>query len=180
MLATFGATFFGVIASFLLWYGGQWWIERRRNNKALKHMMREIQGEIQFNIALLTQLNQSIPKELSKGMISHHIPNRMRLAVYNYTVSSGEIRLLASRRKRGLIRFSAAICQNFNSFIDNTESLLAIFLLKPDGAEWAKYRLEKLAEQAQESANLLQDYLGKLQQENLLEEDVAYEEPQHS
>lgn len=180
MLTTFGATFFGVIASFLLWYGGHWWIERRRNKKALEHMMQEIQGEIQLNIAILTQLRHDIPTELSKEVISAYIPHRMRLAVYHYIVLSGEIRLLTSRRKQWLIRLSAAICQNFNSFIDNTERLLAIFLLRKDGLVWAKYRLERLAEQAQESADRLSEFLGKLQQANLPEEDVTYEKSQHS
>lgn len=176
MLATFGATFLGVIASFLLWFGGQWWIKQQRDKKALEHMMQEIQEEIQLNITLLLQLAQDIPRELNKEKISHYLPHRMRLAVYYYIVSSGEIRLVPSRRNQRLIRYSAVICENFNKFIDNTEMLLAIFLLKPDGLVLAIHRLEMLAEQAKESANRLQEYLQKLQQVNLPEED-SMDEP---
>ncbi len=171
MLVTFGATFFGVIASFLFWFGGQWWIKRQRDKKAIKHMMQEIHEEIQLNIDLLIQLAQSIPRELNKGKTSLYLPNRMRLTVYNYIVSSGEIRLLPSRRKQQLIRYSALICESFNKFIDNTEMLVAIFVLKPSGLVVAKYRLERLAEQAMESAQRLDEYLKKLQQVDLPEED---------
>ncbi|MFC2071263.1 hypothetical protein ACFLUU_00885 [Chloroflexota bacterium] len=63
MIVTFGAAFFGVIASFLLWSGGQWWIKRQRDKKAVMAMMEEIQEEIQLNIALLTELMENAPKE---------------------------------------------------------------------------------------------------------------------
>lgn len=172
MLTTFGATFFGVIASFLLWFGGQWWIKRRRDKKALKYLLQEIQDEIQLNITILTLLVQTIPKKLDEGDIPYHLPNRMRLAVYYSIVSSGEIRLIPSMRKQRLIRYSAIVCENFNTFINNTEMLLAIFLLKPDGLGLAKHRLERLVEQAEERAKGLTEYLKLLKQVDLPEEEA--------
>ena len=140
MIVTFGATFFGVVASFLLWFGGQWWIKRQRNKKAVRAMMEEIQEEIQLNIALLDQFTKTAPKMLEEGNVPVYIPERMNLAVYNYVVSTGEIRLIDDIRKQGLIRYAAKVCEIFNKFIDNTELLLAIFLLRRDGLVWSKHR----------------------------------------
>ena len=171
MLVTFGATFLGVIASFLLWFGGQWWIKRQHDKKAVRAMMEEIQEEILFNIALLTGLMENTPKELERGNIPLYLPTRMRLAAYQYMVSSGEIRLLDDIRKQRLIRYAGVACETFNKFIDNTEALLAIFLSKPDGLVWAKYRIDRLLESADEKRKYLQDTLNKLQQSKLPEED---------
>ncbi len=170
MLVTFGATFLGVIASFLLWFGGQWWIKRQRDKKVLGNMISEIQEEIQVNIALLTGLIKGVPKSLQEGMISHHLPCRMRLEVYQYAVSSGDIRLLEFSKQR-LIQYTAVICESFNQFINNTEMLLAVFLMKSGGSKWARYRLEQLVESAKDSRDYLQDTLHKLQQGELSKEE---------
>ena len=82
MLITFGATFLGVIASFILWFGGQWWIKRQRDKKALGNMMREIQEEIQFNIGLLDGLIRHVPEMWEKENAPVYIPQRMRLEFY--------------------------------------------------------------------------------------------------
>lgn len=179
MLVIFAATFLGVIASFLLWFGGQWWIKRQRDKEALGNMMREIQEEIQLNIAILNELIQNVPKMLETGNVPMYIPNRMGLGVYQYLVSSGEIRLLTDVRKQRLIRYSAVTCESFNKFIDNSELLLAMFLLKPDGLIWAKYRLERLLESAKDKRDYLQDNLNKLQESKLPEED-SMGEPRNS
>ena len=94
MLVTFGATFFGVIASFLLWFWGQWLIRRKRDKKALRAMMREIIEEIGLNKALLETAPKAISKILNKGDIPMYLSLRMNFAVYNYIVQSGEIRLI--------------------------------------------------------------------------------------
>ena len=164
MIVTFGATFFGVVASFLLWFGGQWWIKRQRNKKAVRAMMEEIQEEIQLNIALLDQFTKTAPKMLEEGNVPVYIPERMNLAVYNYVVSTGEIRLIDDIRKQRLIRYAAIACETFNKFIDNTELLLAIFLLRSDGLVWAKHRLKGLIETAEDNRKYLQDTLNKLRE----------------
>ena len=164
MIETFGAIFLGVIASFLLWFGGQKWIKRQHDKKAIRAMMREMQEEIQFNIALLDQLVKTASKMLEGGNVPVYIPERMVLAVYNYVVSTGEIRLIDDIRKQRLIRYAAIACETFNKFIDNTEILLAIFLLRSDGLVWSKYRLEKLIETADDRRKYLEDILSKLQQ----------------
>ncbi|MFC1962751.1 hypothetical protein ACFLWB_01990 [Chloroflexota bacterium] len=77
MLDTFGATFFGVIASFLLWFGGQWWLKRRHDQRAEKHMTREMREEIAWNINVLTPFKEIAPKLLGEGNIPLFIPHRM-------------------------------------------------------------------------------------------------------
>ena len=173
MMVTFGATFFGVIASFLLWFGGQWWIKRQRDKKAARAMMEEIQEEIQLNIVLLDQFVKAVPKMLEEGNVPVYVPERMNLAVYNYVVSTGEIRLIDDIRKQRLIRYAAIAGETFNKFIDNTELLLAIFLLRSDGLVLSKHRLEGLIETAKDKRKYLQDTLNKLQQSKLPDEDGA-------
>lgn len=168
---TFIATFFGVIASFLLWFGGQKWLQSQAEKKALHNMATELKEEIELNIALLSQLRQGIPRELSRGNVPHHLPYRLRLVVYDYIVKSGDIRLFTDFSKQRLIRYSAMISENFNHFIDNTETLLGIFILKSDGLKWARYRLEKLVEQAEDSGGYLLDTLNKLQLDKISEEE---------
>lgn len=170
MLDIFLNVFWGVIASFALWFGGEKLIRHQRDKKARDNMLQEIQEEIELNIAILITLIDSIPRELENRNIPHHLPCKLRLAVYEYIVKSGDIRLLADFGKRRLIRYSAVVSENFNSFIDNTERLLAIFLLKSDGLVWATYRLEKLVEQAKETKGYLQDTLNKLQLNKLSKE----------
>jgi hypothetical protein len=170
MLVTFGATFFGVIASFLLWFGGQWWIKRQHNKRAVKAMMQEIQEEIQLNIAILDQFSKTAPKMLKGGNVPVYIPYRMNLAVYNYVVSTGEIRLINDIRKQRLIRYAALACETFNKFIDNTEVLLAIFLLRSDGLVWSGHRLKGLIESADDNRKYLEDILSKLRRDDLEKE----------
>ena len=170
MLDIFLNVFWGVIASFALWFGGEKLIRHQRDKKARDNMIQEIREEIEFNIALLTQLPQDITGMLENNNIPTYIPHRLRLGVYEYILKSGEIRLLADFRKQRLIRYAAVVSENFNSFIDNTERLLAIFLLKSDGLVWATYRLEKLAEQAKETKGYLQDTLNKLRLNKLSKE----------
>ena len=40
MIVTFGATFSGVIASFLLWYFGQWLLTNQTNKKKRDHQQK--------------------------------------------------------------------------------------------------------------------------------------------
>lgn len=55
-LQTFLPVFVGVILSFLLWFGGQWFIGYWRNKKARAAMLQEIEEEIRKNVALLLHL----------------------------------------------------------------------------------------------------------------------------
>jgi len=163
MLDVFLKVLLGVISSFALWFGGEKWVRYQRDKKARDNMIQEIREEIELNIALLTQLPQDITRMLENNNIPTYIPHRLRLGVYEYIMKSGEIRLLADFRKQRLIRYAAVASENFNSFIDNTEMLLAIFLLKSDGLKWAKYRLKQLIEEAKAKKDYLQDTLNKLQ-----------------
>jgi hypothetical protein len=165
---TFGATFAGVILSFSFWFGGSYLIKWLENRKALKYMMREIQEEMQFNIAALDISTGHVQKALSGGDIPLVIP-RLRHSATSYAVSSGEVRFLRSIRKQQIVGYTATVCEEYNHFVDNTERLLAILLLREDGLTWVKHRLEGFAEHISECKSLLQDYLNKLQQEKLPE-----------
>ena len=92
MLITFGATFLGVMMSFLLWFGGEWYLKRDRDKKALKEMMREMEEEIVININLLKSLTEKAPEMLEGGRIPMFIPQRLKLEVYDYVVATGDIR----------------------------------------------------------------------------------------
>ena len=167
MLVTFGATFFGVITSFILWYTGQWWLARKHAQRAVKHMLREINEEIAININILLQLTENIPKMLSGGNIPVFLPHRMQLSVYHYLVSSGELRLL-NANKRMLIMVAGMNAESFNKFVENSESVLTVGmgLPQPQSLVVAKHRLHGLAEDAQDSAKTLNGILEKLKGES--------------
>lgn len=161
MLITFGATFFGVILSFILWFGGEWWIKHRKEQKALKHITREIHEEIALNINILADLVASTPKTLTSGNIPLFFPQRLNLAVFNYLTSSGELRLLEVSKQRWILN-AGNQCERFNKFIENTELVLTALISHPDGLKHSIHRLEMLAEQAEETARNLSAILEKL------------------
>ena len=158
MLVTFGATFFGVIASFLLWFSGQWWLKRRHDQRAIKHMAREIHEEIALNINILAGFAEITPQMIGGGNIPLFLPHRMNLSMYRYLTSSGELRLLDVSKQRWIL-VAGMHSERFNKFVDNTELLLATFLGLPDGLKYAIQRLEMLVEQAQETAKNLNKIL---------------------
>lgn len=161
MLVTFGATFFGVIASFLLWFGGQWWLKQRHDQRAVKHIAREIHEEIALNIHILADFVESTPKMIGERNIPLFLPHRMNLSMYHYLTSSGELRLLDVSKQRWIL-VAGMHSERFNKFVDNTELLLATFLGLPDGLKYAIQRLEMLVEQAQVSAKNLNEILEKI------------------
>ncbi len=168
---TFGATFAGVILSFSFWFGGSYLIKWLENRKTLKSMMREIQDEMQFNIAELDISMGYVQKSLSGGDVPLIIP-RLRHLATSYAVSSGKLRLIRSIRKQRIVGYTATTCEEYNHFVDNTERLLAILLLREDGLTWVKHRLEGFAEHIKECKSLLQDFLIKLQNKNLSEDEI--------
>jgi len=170
MLETFGATFSGVIASFLLWFGSRYLIRKQRNKKLLKATMQEIQEELQANITILSQFSKNILDVLASGRIPMVI-TRLELGAHQYAVTSGEIRVLSDIRKQRLIRYTASILERYNEFVDNTERLLATFVLKDDGLIWAKYRVDRQVELANDTIKCLQDTLNKLQQDKITNRD---------
>ncbi len=148
MLVTFGATFCGVIASFLLWFGGQWWIKRIGNKSTVEHMLREIRGEILRNVDTLSDCERSVPTMLAGGNIPVYLPHRMKILSYRHFVSSGELRLLDDSR-REWIELAGSHGESWNEFINNTEMLLVMMIQKPNAVMMARMRLGGLVEQAQ-------------------------------
>jgi len=73
--------FLGVIASFLLWFGGEKLLRYQRDKRARNNMVREIQEEINRNIMLLDSLIESMPKTLDSGIVPLYIPGRLSLSV---------------------------------------------------------------------------------------------------
>jgi len=163
MLETFGATFFGVIASFSLWFGGQWWLKRRHDQIAVKHIEREIQEEISLNINTLVLLAKTIPNMVAGGNIPLYISHRLNLSVHRYLTSSGELRLVDVSQQRWILN-AGMISESFNKFIDNTELLLALAngLSQPHSWVTAEHRLKGLTEQAQDTAKSLNEILENL------------------
>ena len=161
MLVTFGATFLGVITSFLLWFGGQWWLKRCNERRAVKHIVREIHEEIAWNINILIDFAESVPRMIAGGNVPLFLPHRLNLSVYRYLTSSGELRLLDVSKQRWILN-AGTHSERFNKFVDNTELLLASLLGLPNSLAVAKQRLDKLAEQACESTKSLNEILGKL------------------
>lgn len=170
MFVTFGATFFGVIASFLLWFGGQWWLKRRHDQKAVKHMVREIHEELALNINILVGFTESTPKMIAGGNIPFFLPHRMNLSAYHYLTSSGELRLLDVSKQRWIL-YAGTHCEHFNKFIDNTELLLTWMLGLPNGLKYARQRLEMLVEQAKETAKNLNKILETLDVSKVKDEE---------
>lgn len=161
MLATFGATFFGVISSFLLWYVGQWWLKRRKDQIAVKHIAREIHEEIVVNINILASLANDIPKMIAGGNIPVFLPHRLDLSVHRYLTLSGELRLVDVSQQRWILS-AGMISESFNKFIDNTELLLTSAMGLPNSLVVARHRLEGLVEQAQDTAKNLNEILENL------------------
>jgi len=170
-LVSFGAAFAGAAFSLLLWFGTNAYIRWMRNKKVRKALMQEILEELQFDIALLVNLPRNLRQVLDSGNVPLKL-SRLTYSASSYALASGEVRLIPNLRKRRLVRLTSAACERFNEFIDNTERLLAIFTLKDDGLTWSVYRIDRLIEQADATKSLLEDYLGKLQGEDLPDEYV--------
>ena len=168
---TFLPVLVGVLASFLLWFGGQWLVGYLRDKKAKVAMLQEIEEAIVTNMDILDLLVKGIPELLAKQEIPVHIPHRMRLEVFQYIVQSGEIRLITDIHKQTLIRYVAYVCSIFNDFIDNTEVVLATLIGKPNALKLAHQRLNGLMEQAAQNREVLSIWLKEIQGESLTKED---------
>ena len=168
---TFLPVLVGVLASFLLWFGGQWLVGSLRDEKAKATMLREIEEEITINMLTLDNLVKGISESLARQEIPIHIPYRMRLEVFQYIVQSGEIRLITDIHKQTLIRYVAYVCSIFNDFIDNTEVILATLIGKPNALKLAHQRLDGLMEQAADDKKILSIWLKEIQGEALTKEN---------
>lgn len=148
-------TFLGVFASFALWFGGQRLYRKRKEKEALRNMSDELKEEMMLNIAMLDNLIQSIPEQISSGTTPALIPYQMKLQVYNYIVKSGDIRLFKDFRKQRKIRYIAHLCEGFNHFVDNTENIVALLLLRENSLPIVNYRLSNLVDQAKSSRDAI-------------------------
>jgi hypothetical protein len=163
-LATFGATFAGVILSFLLWFGGEKVFQYQREKKARDHLTKEIIEEISNNVILLRNFANLIERNLEGGRIPA-LGVKLITSAQSSAISSGELRLINDPEKRQLVRFSAYTSQEFNHFVENTELLLAIVNLKEHerALRQATERLNGLKKDAEKTAKYLQeDILDKL------------------
>lgn len=85
------------------------------------------------------------------------------MAAHSNIISSGDIRLINNSSQKAAILVSSESCRTFNDFIGNTELLLSILLLRPDGLGLAKHRLSGLLETAEEKIKVLNTVLSQLQ-----------------
>lgn len=172
---TFLPVLVGVLASFLLWFGGQWLVGYLRDKKAKVAMLREIEEELVLNIDILDSLVEEIPKSLAKKEIAVLIPFRMRLEVLQYIVQSGEIRLITDIHKQEVIRCMAYLCSIFNDSVDHIEVVLATLIGKPNAAKLAHQWLTGLVERAVKAKELLSKWLKELQGESLTKENKTHD-----
>jgi len=165
----FLATFAGVILSFSLWFLGEHIIKWCAQRKEREAMNREIIEEAKFNILVLSGNVDFAKKSLGGGDVPLFIP-RLRTSASSYAISSGNIRLLKSRRKQLLVRYMNVIYDEENRFAQNTELLLAVLLLRSDGRTWVDYRLTCYVQGTPKTIETLQDFLNKFQQKDLPED----------
>jgi len=170
-LQTFLPVLVGVLASFLLWFGGEWLVGYLRDRKAKLAMLREIEEAIETNMDILDLLVKGIPESLARQEIPIYISYRMRLEVFQYIVQSGEIRLITDIHKQTLIHHVAYVCSTFNDFINNTEVVLARMIGEPKALKIADERLSGLVKQAEDEKNVLSIMLKVLQGETLTKEN---------
>jgi len=137
MAVTFGATFAGVLASFILWFGSERLIRWLRERRTVDHLLSEVRGEIAVNIMFLRKLAEALPHartEVDEKEASRlFVPERALTSACRYAVVSGELRLIRDRRKREAIRNCADACDIFNATADKTDLMIALFMLRPDG-----------------------------------------------
>lgn len=179
-LQSFLPVFVGVILSFLFWFGGEWLIRHRRDQKARAALLQEVGDEIAANIHILDALIRGIQQVLKDERIATWLGFKMKLEVYQYIVASGELRLINDRRKRGLILSAGLVCSNFNGFVTNSEALLVTLINHPNGSMLAKQRLEAVNESAEEKKKYLLELLKELQQETPFKEENMDESTEHS
>jgi len=164
-------TFLGVLASFASWFGAQKWLRNQKEKKAKANMSKELKEEILINIGMLDVLIKSVPRELKKGNVPALIPSKLKLQVYDYIIQSGDIRLFGDFSKQRKIRMIGYLCEHFNHFIDNTENILAILLLKPNSLGTAHHRLANFVESAKDTRKAIYDLFTKLELNNDYEEE---------
>jgi len=168
---TFLPVLVGVLASFLLWFGGQCLVGYLREKTAKVAMLQEIEEAIETNMDILDLLVRGMPKSLARQEIPIHIRCRMRLEVFQYIVQSGEIRLVTDIHKQTLIRHAAYVCSTFNDFIDNTAVVLAKMIGEPKASKIAHQRLNGFVKQAEDEKKVLSIMLKELQGEALANEN---------
>ncbi len=165
----FVAVFAGVLLSFSLWFLGEYIIKCLAHSKDREAMTREIVEEAKFNILTLNGTLDFVKKRFDGGDVPMFF-SRLRTSASSHAISSGNVRLLKSRRKQLLVRYMNEIYESENRFAENTELLFAILLLRRDGHTWVDLRLTRVAEGIPEKISLLTDFLNKFQQKNLPED----------
>jgi len=179
-LQNFLPVFLGVILSFLFWFGGQKFLRHQRNQKAKTAMLREIEEEIAINICILDTFISTAQQMMASSRVPVCLFSRMKMEVYQYIMTSGDIRLINDKHKRDLILSAGFVCSKFNEFVDNTESLLVMVINHPNGLHLAKIRLKGIIEQAEEDKRTLIKYHKQLQQQAPFEEKNMGESSEHN
>lgn len=155
--------------SFSLWFLGEYvikWLAQRKDREA---MTKEIVEEAKFNIVALNITLDCVKKRLNGGDVPLFF-SKLRTSASSYAISSGNVRLLKTRRKQLLVRYMNEIYERGNRFAESTELLFAILLLRSDGLTWVDYRLTRFAEDINERISVLTDFLDKFQQKHLPED----------
>ena len=161
-MVTFGATFAGVFASFILLLGSRWLYSHHRNKETSKYMLQEIEDEIQENINLLAKLMQSLPKIIDDENAPAFFRPRTSTQALRYAIESGDIRLLSDYRKQLLIRDCLANCEAFDKFVENSDLVFAASFGLQDGFRIVRERSYAIVEGAKTLKDTLEANLKEL------------------
>jgi hypothetical protein len=168
MAIQFGATFAGVFASFLLWFGARWLIQCHTDKNAAKQLLKDIEYEILGNIAILEAIINSTTSLLKDMKNMPSFVPRLRLDVYKYGVGSGDLHLLKNVKTQRLIKYIASECGFFNRYADGTDLWLGIYTLRndPNSLIGAIRRLQGLIDNAKDTQERLVHSLNDLKKEH--------------
>lgn len=137
-------------------------LKRREEKVTIAAMERELIEEARLNIAKLDQLSVMIPRMEESRTVPVFIPYRMSLATLHQVISTGQLRLLPSNQSQRRWRLVAETCESFSGFVDNTELVAIISLLRKDGLTIIKYRCRQLAAQAKDTKQSMDRLLSEI------------------
>ncbi len=159
---TFWATIFGVLLSVafsvIIWFLGRWYTDRG-NRKRLKD---GLVAELRVNLIRLRQIQETITKALSKGIVlGQFSPYYMDLNIYNTALTAGHIRLFTPLLQ-GKVHGVASNMQRFNVLLANVEAFAIHNPSLPSFKDELKLRCSALTKQAEAFANKIEETLVEL------------------
>jgi hypothetical protein len=149
--------------SFSLWFLGEHIIKWRSQKKECEMMYKEVCDEAQLNIIALNTELECVQKALVDVRdIPVFIPRLLTTATI-YAITSGNVRFINSRKRQLALCLLNRLYESYNQFIENTEQLFTILLLREDGLTWVHYRLERYCKHISQNITSLNKYLDEFE-----------------